>query len=82
MSVLGVVSEIMEDKELEEEETDDKYDRRYKDIWRDQNIIDTVDDTGTDNASPKSLNTFDTGIVFPSKCFLTERKVPRIVDES
>ena len=72
----------MQDEELEEEEANDQYDWRNKNIWRNQNIIDAVDDTRTDDTSPKSLNTLYASIVFPSKCFLTERKVPRIVDKS
>ena len=82
MSVLGIVSEIVENKELKEEESDDKYYRRDKNIWWDENIIYSMDNAGTDNPCPETLNTLDAGVVFPSKCFLTERKVPRIVDKA
>ena len=82
MSVLGIVSEIVQNEELEEEKSYYEHHRRNKNIGRDKYIINSVDDAGTDDSRPKPLNTLDAGIVFPSKCLLTERKVPRIVDKS
>lgn len=82
MSVFGIVSEIMEDEEFEEEETNNKNYRRNEDVSRDVDVVDTVDNTSTDDTSPKSLNTFDACIIFPSKCFLSEREISRIIDES
>lgn len=82
MSVLGIVSEIMEDEEFEKEKTNDEHHRRNHHIFSDIDIVDTVDDAGYDNTKPKPLYTLHTGVSFPSKCFLTEREISWIIDQA
>ncbi len=82
MPVLGIVSEVVEDEELKEEESYDENNWRNEDIIWNIDIVDTMYDACADNTCPESLSTFDICIVFPSECLLTEREVPRIVDES
>ncbi len=82
MSVFRIVSEIVEDKKFEEEKTDNEDNGRNENIIWNIDIVDTMYDACADNACPEPLSTFDISIVFPAECLLTEREIPRIVDES
>lgn len=82
MSVLGIVSEIMEDEEFQEEETNNQHDWRNQYVLTNVDIVDTMYGTGNENTRPESLYAFHTSVAFPSERFLTEREIPRVIDES
>lgn len=71
MSIFCVISQIMKNKKFKEEETNNKNNRGYQNVSRNGNIINTVNNASANYASPKSLNTFNIRIIFPTKCFLS-----------
>lgn len=82
MPVSGIISEIMQDEEFEEEESHNQHDRRYENILTNRDIVDAVKEARYDDAGPKSLDTLHLRVSFPAKCFLTERKASSVVEES
>lgn len=73
MSVLGVISEIMEDEELEEEESNEEDDRWYENISSaDHDIVDAVNESGDDHTCPESFDGFELGKSLPAECALCE----------
>lgn len=82
MTVFGIITQIMEDEELEDEESYDEHNRRYENILTNRDIVDAVKETRYDDTGPESLYALHLRISFPTKCFLTERKASSAVEES
>lgn len=72
----------MKYKELQEEKADDKNNWGDENVIWNIDIVDTMDYACTYNACPETLNTFDTGIVFPAKGLLSEREIPWVINET
>ena len=81
MPVSGIIPEIMQDEEFEEEESYDEHNRRHENILTNGDIVDAVKETRDDDAGPKSLDALHLCVSFPAKCFLTERKTSSAVEE-
>jgi hypothetical protein len=76
VSVFGIVPQIVEHKEFEEEKTDNENHRRNHDIaCTNHDIVDTVDKRSTDNSKPETLNGFKLCESFPPKCFLCKCQI-------
>ncbi len=82
MPVSGIIPEIMQDEEFEEEKSYDEHNRRHENILTNGDIVDAVKETRYDDTGPKSLDTLHLCVSFPTKCFLTERKASSAVEES
>lgn len=82
MSVACIISQIMEDEELEDEESDDEHHRRDENVLTDVDIVDSMEEACGDDTEPKSLNTLHLCISFPTECFLTQWEAASVVEES
>lgn len=72
MSVSCIIPQIVENEELENEETDNEHGRRNENVLTDVDVIDSMEETCSDDTEPETLNTLHLRISFPAKCFLTE----------
>lgn len=72
MAVACIITQTMEDEELENEETDYQHDRRNEDVLTDVDIVDAMEEACGDDTEPKSLNTLHLRISFPTEGFLTQ----------
>lgn len=82
MPVACIITQIMENEELENEEPYYEHDRRNENILTDIDVVDSMDEARSDNTEPETLNTLHLCISFPPQGFLTQREATSVVEES
>lgn len=82
MSVACIITQIMENEQLEDEKPYYEHDWRNEDVLSDVDVVDSMDETRCDDTKPKSLDTLHLRISFPPEGFLTDWEAASVVEES